>query len=148
MGHELELPGHLKLRVERTQVVAVRGKGDRRKAEAMPLDMISGVSFGFTLGNIALPILGGLALLASLAPSLLSWRLTYVAAALLLGLVIAGLSVLMFLQQTGRFLQIDVGGTHHRYAIEKDGLPAAQRFARALLDARVAFIEGVYGEEE
>lgn len=142
--------GPAELRLERTRVLKVAGRPNHENTEAVPLDMVDAVSYGEEPRNALWSALGLLALVALAAGGYLRFPdaplVLYGAAGLGVLLLLAG--ALATLRSGGRRLRLRSDGADWLLTYPKQQAPEVAAFLERLMMVRLAFLEGVYGEED
>lgn len=142
--------GPAELRLERSRVLKVAGRPGHENTEAVPLDMVDAVAYGELPRNALWSALGLLGLVVCAAAgyylSPVTPLLLYGGAALGVVLFVGG--VLATLRSGGRRLQIRSDAVDWRLTYPTQQAPEVAAFLERLMMVRLAFLEGVYGEEE
>ena len=142
--------GPVELRIERTRVLRVGGEPDHHCTEAIPLDMVDTVAYGERPRNVLWGALGllGLILLTTIGFFLMRLSLLATFGAMGLGFLLLAVGVLATLRSDGLHVLVRSGRTDWRLTYKREQAPRVSAFLDRLMMVRLAFLEGVYGEDE
>lgn len=142
--------GPIELRLERTRVLRVASGPGHHHTEAIPLDMVDTVAYGERPRNILWGALGLLGLIVLMTTGILLLRVSLLAmfGTVGLGFLVLAVGIFATLRSEGHHLLVRSGRIDWRIAYAPEQAPKVASFLDRLMMVRLAYLEGVYGEED